>query len=348
MNDPFVRKELPKDWIDLGIGEARSVRRAFENTFGFGFDMFQHVDRNLLFEYQPPAGLPALVDHLEKKHQAPVIVTSGAKQGLCASFDALRRLGCRSLGLRVPYWSQLPPAIKSEGLKPVLMDTLSRYSWDPRTPAPFDSFLLVSPGNPDGYLESEKYVSKLKTARIPIIHDAAYASKTYVGFFGSDQQHNADVEIYSFSKMFGLSGLRVGYCVVRDADMYKSMLDYVETKTVGVSSFSQCFVLSALERGSHQINSARTLMNVFEDSARDELKLASNEFKRIKDLLEPHHFLPGSMFGWFKNLGVDFVAAKIHVMDGKHFGEPGYVRINFAAGLDVCRRAVDIINSRRV
>lgn len=344
MNDPLVRTTLPAGWIDLGIGDAKAVRRAFEHTFGFGFDMFRSADRDTLFDYQPPSGLRPLVSYLEARHNQPVVITSGAKQGLCAAFSALRSLGHRKLGLRVPYWCQLPPAIKSEGLNPVFIEGSYRFSFNPSEPGAFDSYLLVSPGNPDAHIENTDYIEKLKLARIPVIHDAAYNTRAYTGFLHSHDKFDADVEIYSFSKMFGLSGLRVGYCVVRNETIYKHMLDYVETKTVGVSSLSQNFVLSALERGDYPVGVNKKLVHVFEDAAKLELRASAEQFKRLEKL-KPHHMMIGPMFGWFKNEGIDFEKHRIHVMDGKHFGAPGFVRINFAAGSEVCREAVDRILS---
>ncbi len=344
MIDPFIRTSLPHGWIDLGIGDAKAVRRAFEHTFGFGFDMFRGADRDTLFDYQPPSGLPSLVSYLEARHNEPVVITSGAKQGLCAAFSALKAMGCKKLGLRAPYWCQLPPAIKSEGLTPVFLDTLYRFGFNPRAAAPFDSYLLVSPGNPDSHIENTDYIQMIKTARIPVIHDAAYNTRAYTGFLYSHDKFDADVEIYSFSKMLGLSGLRVGYCVIRNDEIYKHMLDYIETKTVGVSSLSQNFVLSALQRGDYPVGINKTLMHVFEDAAKLELRASAEEFKRIEKL-KPCHMMIGPMFGWFKNEGIDFQKHRIHVMDGKHFGAPGYVRINFAAGSEVCREAVDRILS---
>jgi aspartate/methionine/tyrosine aminotransferase len=244
--------------------------------------------------------------------------------------------------MRVPYWSQLPPAIRSEGLKPVMLGPAFRFSWNSRSPAPFDSYLLVSPGNPDSYIESQEFFAKLQESRMPVIHDAAYNTRAYTGFLHANDKFDSDVEIYSFSKMFGLSGLRVGYCVVRNDDIYKHMLEYIETKTVGVSSLSQNFVLSAMQRGDYPVSANKTLMNVFEDAAKLELRASADQFKRLEKL-KPHHHLIGPMFGWFKNEGVDFVSAKVHVMDGKHFGCPDFVRINFAAGVDACREAVDRI-----
>lgn len=335
--DPLARTVVPRGWIDLGIGEARVVRAVFEKTYGLGFDLFEHSTRDELLEYQSPAGFKPLVDHLENLHKAPIIITAGAKQGLCAAFSCLKSVGCQKLGLRAPYWSQLPQAIKSEGLSPIALDDLGRLVWK-RDKSPFDCYLTVSPNNPDGHIENATFTEKLIDAHIPLIHDAVYNTKTYSGF--SEHSFNSDVEIYSFSKMFGLSGLRVGYCVVRNVDFYEQMLEYIETKTVGVSSISQSFVLSALKR-------EESVRKAFDFSSRAELRAAHAEFERVKDLLSPGHHL-AAMFGWYKNVGsVDFDALKIKVMDGKHFGSPGYVRLNLAVGLDTVRRAVTALESSR-
>jgi aspartate/methionine/tyrosine aminotransferase len=154
------------------------------------------------------------------------------------------------------------------------------------------------------------------------------------------QNISSDIEIYSFSKMFGLSGLRVGYCVVHNTDYYNDILSYIETKTVGVSSISQGIIYDILTRD-------KDIEKNFYIKSANDIRECFSKFDKIKDLLEPRHSHNG-MFGWFVNKGnVDFDSLKIKVLDGKYFGSPGHVRINMAAGIDTIDKVIDIIERSR-
>lgn len=119
MQDPLVRKQLPKGWIDLAVGEARVVREALLGIYPQ--DLFRYNDLSDC-DYQPPTGYPPLVKFLEEKHGCRVIVTTGAKQALCAVFHAVKQQGLKAVAMRAPYWSQMPQAIRLLGLEVVISD----------------------------------------------------------------------------------------------------------------------------------------------------------------------------------------------------------------------------------
>src|SRR5262249_10876159 len=75
------------------------------------------------------------------------------------------------------------------------------------------------------------------------VWDAAYAHGVY-GWKGIVPDH--EVAVWSASKLFGLSGLRVGWLVTKDEDFAKDAARYVEATTSGVSVLPQHRVAKVL------------------------------------------------------------------------------------------------------
>src|SRR5579885_2094200 len=248
MTDLLLAKpELSPDFIDLSVGEANIVRHNFFRYFP------QFCNSNILglnqdlsindLEYQPPSGFKPLVKLLEEKHKAPVVITNGAKQALAAAFYALKKRGFVSVCLQPIHWCLLPALAKSKGLGVVFREPNDDV-------ACFMAYLLVAPGNPNAYAPSyadlKKIEKRFNKHNSPLIHDGAYFTHS---FLPEDYELGpiGNVQIFSFSKMLGISSARGGYAVCYDKDFYKDMVEYVEMDTVGVSIFSQQFIYSALK-----------------------------------------------------------------------------------------------------
>lgn len=317
--------------IDLSIGEAHIIKEALFDAFELKSSHLVHLKTNCKSEYPPTNGYAPLVKLLEEKHQAPVIITNGAKQALGASFFAMHKAGKRKLGMRTPYWSLIPPLANIHGLKCV-----DKY----------DCYLAVLPNNPDGFMFGYEYIKYLynyhKELGIPFIHDAAYYTSVYLNDY--DLLPLGDIQIYSISKMFGLSGLRVGYVVCYDTRYYNIIKDYVETMTVGVSNASQDICYNIFK----DMNTDIVRRNKFVTTARNKIQISKALCKTIhKDVLEVQEDIeniPG-LFGWFKiGKRCDLNKANIKVSDGKFFGDEKMVRINLGVPTDVLIEAVNRLN----
>lgn len=328
MKDVLVRRSFSSDWFDLGVGEASLVREAFFETYG---PIKLNLTDNEVWNYQAPHGYKALVRALESKYNAPVIITCGAKQGLNAAFYSLRKRGHSLLGMRSPYWSQLPQAIIHAGLRPVFSQ-------------PYDSYLLVSPNNPDGYSPTNESLKNFCAAcnekNIPVVHDAAYYTQSYLS---DDVQLIGNLQIHSISKTYGLSGLRLGYVVCNDTSFYNDIMEYVELATVGVSGLSQNFLLSVINLNDNDIK----LNNEFHSRVKTRL----SKTKEMISHVDPNIFDASDatkitgMFGWFIK-GPEFIRcerAKINVIDGSYFGDNNFVRVNLAIPIEVLQRVVDAL-----
>ena len=316
--------------IDLAIGESATVRHALASNFDL--DSFTFKVSNDTATYQPPNGYKPLVDLLETKYNAPIIITNGAKQGLAASFYAFNKMGKTRLGMRSPYWALIPPLAKIHGLS-----CSDKY----------DCFLAITPNNPDGFSYSAEYSQYLasyhRSLKIPFIHDAAYYSHTYLPDtykllpFG-------DIQLYSVSKMYGLSGLRLGYIVCRDAAYYNLLREYMEMMTVGVSTTSQCFLLQLLQEIGSKPKEERRFIVESRDNLYRAKFIARTINKDIIEIPEDVEHIPG-MFLWAKLKQKDaFKIANVNVAYGEAFGMNGYIRMNLGADINDIIAAIDRLN----
>ena len=331
---PLLAKPvLPPDWIDVSVGEPHIVREHLMDVFDIG--VYDLPKKDHMYEYPPPNGYKPLVQLLEEKHKKPVIITNGAKQALGACFYALHKMGKNKYTMRTPYWALIPPLATIHGLEFV-------------TDCPYDSYLMLAPNNPDGYLDSldycEEFAETLHEQDIPLIHDAAYYTPIY-----TPDSHPlkafGDVQIYSISKMFGLSGLRIGYVVCPNQEFYKLILEYMEAMTVGASIVSQIFLHDLMNR----MKGYPTLMGSFEGRS----KMSLDESKKLITQVDPEVLevpadvvMSNGMFGWFKTgPKFDQTKAKINFIDGALFGVPGMVRMNLAFNSNQMTEIVKRLNS---
>ena len=339
MSDMLLAKpKLPPDWIDVSVGEPHLVRDNLIDIFQIKEEFRQVNVASSDMVYPYPTGYQPLVRHLEEKHGAPVIITNGAKQALGAVFYALKKLGYDQCAMKNPYWALIPPLAKMHGLnmvQPYVQDSLP--------------FLLLSPNNPNGHCESPEELielsNKFKEKNLPLIHDAAYYTHIYLPATHTLPKVG-DVQIFSMSKMLGLSGLRIGYAVCYNPEFYKLIQEYVEAMTVGVSIYSQAFLFDLLDR---RMRSFPTLVQRFEGVS----SMALEANKKLCLGIDPEvlvvppyiHEVPG-MFGWFRvGPKADFTKSKINIIDGALFGAEGMVRMNLAFSKDKMEEIVLRLNS---
>jgi len=333
-NDAKLQKLLlGPDWIDLSFGEPKVVMSALFrqlNRFGDPFKMPTIHDLPK-WEYQPAAGKPDLVKILEEKYDAKIVVCNGAKQALASAMYSFKRHGASTIFYDKPYYPANPSLAESVGLV-----------WSDQGSS--DSFLITSPNNPDGRNCSNLDLIEWRY-RGPMIHDAAYYTDIYL----PDDQLTiplGDIQVFSMSKMYGLSGLRIGYAVAHNEKYYADMVNYIEMTTAGVSAASQ--------------DIARNIELIFKENpsyykefvkeARASIALARKELERLDpDVLEMVPCKSNSMFGWFKaGPALDAKAAKVYILPGELFGQPGYMRMNIAHPPEVIREAVDRLNKHKI
>lgn len=334
MSDAKLQKLiLGPDWIDLSFGEPTIVLQSlFRNINRVGDPMKMPTLMDIYnCTYQPAQGKPDLVSILEDKYKAKVVVTNGAKHGLGAALSAFKNEGISTTWYAVPYYPANPGLVNAAGL-----------AWSEMSRA--DSYLITSPNNPDGANTVDADLASLAWQK-PTIHDAAYYSPIYLPE-GQTVEPHGDLQIYSASKMYGLSGLRVGYVVCRNENLYKKVAEHVETTTAGVSVMSQDMMRN-LELIFKQ---NPKWYDEFTKEARQALINSRAELSKLDpDVLTVEPCESNSMFAWCKvRPALNNKAAKVHILPGEIFGKPGYVRLNIAYPVETISEAVSRLNKHKI
>jgi aspartate/methionine/tyrosine aminotransferase len=325
----LAKPELPDGWLDCSVGEPHIVRENLIKAFDLSAYELPNIPH--MYEYPMPNGYKPLVQLLEEKHKAPVIITNGAKQALGACFYALNQMNLQFLGMRKPYWALIPPLLKMHGLE---------YS-----EGAYNSYLSLAPNNPDGFMPDLELEAKtFKEIGVPYIHDGAYYTHTYLPF-EYQLKSLGDVQIYSISKMLGLSGLRLGYAVCHSTEFYKLILNYMESMTVGVSVMPQIFLYDLMRR----MNAYPTLTQQFESKSYYDIQESKKIIQKVDpEILEVNSDIlqQAGIFGWFKvGPKADFVKSKVNVIAGDLFGGPDMIRMNLAFDSTIMEEIVRRLNS---
>ena len=340
----LAKPQLPNGFIDTSVGEAHIIKDNLLNIFNI---LPYHLSEvNKMWEYHEPQGYKKLIQLLENKYKSPVIITNGAKQALGAVFYALHQMGKKKVGMRLPYWALIPPLAEVHGVNCVFDDTTDPLAG----PIGYDSYLYLAPNNPDGWTPDSKTLQTMsewsKEENIPFIHDAVYYNHIYLPQTYSLKQIG-DVQIYSASKSFGLSGLRLGWIVCPNVEFYKLIQYYMETMTVGVSIVSQVFFYDLLNR----MHGYPTLTEKFEMASAAALtankKIVSQIDPEILEVPANLEDIPG-MFLWAKvGPKANFQKSKVNIIDGALFGMPGFIRMNMAFDEKTMTDIVHRLNSTK-
>ncbi|KAK8960265.1 Tryptophan aminotransferase-related protein 2 [Platanthera guangdongensis] len=128
-----------------------------------------------------------------------------------------------------PYYSSYPAATD------LLQSGLFRWAGDAVTfkdgREPYIE-VVCSPSNPDGFLKTESVAS----GNGMVIHDLAYYWPQYTAITNPADH---DIMLFTASKCTGHAGMRLGWAIVRDRDVARRMIKFIEISTIGVSKDSQ-------------------------------------------------------------------------------------------------------------
>ncbi|CAH2066590.1 unnamed protein product [Thlaspi arvense] len=95
--------------------------------------------------------------------------------------------------------------------------------------------LVTSPNNPDGTIR-ETVVNRPDDDEAKVIHDYAYYWPHYTPI---TRRQDNDIMLFTFSKITGHAGSRIGWALVKDKEVAKKMVEYIIVNSIGVSKESQ-------------------------------------------------------------------------------------------------------------
>jgi aspartate aminotransferase len=200
-------------------------------------------------------------NHLPVDSADQVVVTNGAMQALYLVFSAMLEPGDEVI-LPDPMWTEIAENIRLGGGVPVRCPldaahdmaytaaNIERYI-TPQTRAIF----LNSPQNPTGaVIERAELAAIVELAvrhDLRIISDEAYEhilfdGRTHVSIGSLPGAAERTISIFSTSKSYAMSGLRVGYLVSRDEPLLERVKKLLRCTTNGVNSIVQWGAAAAL------------------------------------------------------------------------------------------------------
>ncbi|KAI5569241.1 hypothetical protein POPTR_012G083300v4 [Populus trichocarpa] len=237
-----------------------------------------------------------------------------------------------------PYYSSYPL------ITDCLKSGLYKWAGDARSfnkEGPFIE-LVTSPNNPDGYVRQ----SVVNKSGGILVHDLAYYWPQYTPIASAA---NHDIMLFTVSKSTGHAGMRIGWALVKDEEVAKKMVKFVELNTIGVSKDSQLRAAKVLQVVIHSCQYPTSLGSLFDFSAHlmEERWKLLRAAVRQSGLFTLPEFSPGSCsflnrsfapqpaFAWLKcqepmeDCEGFLRSNNIITRSGKHFGvSPQYVRIS--------------------
>jgi len=225
--------------------------------------------------YLPTVGIPplrkAFAEKMRKKNGIPIgsdeelLVTNGGTHGLYAVFHALLEPGDEVI-IPEPEWPPTMAMVKAAGGVPVQVPLREELGWrwnvadvekaiTPKTRVLY----LNSPNNPSGGVLSRQDIEALaqlaRDRNLWVVSDEAYEDVVYKGEHVSiaslPGMYDRTIPVYTLSKSYAITGVRVGYFAIKDQALRDRALKIILYTTSNVSSIAQYGALGAME-GSQQ------------------------------------------------------------------------------------------------
>ncbi len=190
-----------------------------------------------------------------------VVVTNGGMHGLYIIFRALLEAGDEVI-LPDPMWTEIAENIRLAGGKPVpvRLRPEMEYQYEPdaieaaitaRTRAIF----INTPQNPIGVVARRETLEAIAALaekhNLTLVSDEAYEhvifdGREHVSLGSLPAAQGRTISVFSLSKTYAMSGLRLGYVIVNDPLLLERMKKLVRCTINGVNSVAQYGAAAAL------------------------------------------------------------------------------------------------------
>lgn len=246
----FIRLDMGDSNFDLAPG----LQSGIENALHSG-----------KIKYPPQGGIPQLREKLKWKllnknkievEPEGILLTNGGMGGLFNTFFSLLDPGDEVI-LPQPFWSPLKYHCLYNAAKPICVPLDQDFQLDPDrirsaiTPRT-KIIYLNSPNNPSGSIFRREQLEEIAEIalekRIWILSDEAYEYILFEGKHFSIASISDVVErsvtVFSFSKTYAATGLRVGYAVTGNKDLAQTLHHVDRQVSTGVNTLTQLALCS--------------------------------------------------------------------------------------------------------
>ena len=306
-------------------------------------------------KYTPSSGTPELKaavlgytqQHYGRKYELnQVIISAGAKQALFNFLLAAVDPGDEVI-FPAPYWVSYPEMVRMAGGKPVIVhgtqgglgvsanDILNAVT--PRTKV----ILINSPCNPSGQIYSEEFIRTVvefaEQKNIFLVMDDIYHQLVFDGKKTPNPCAYAKeaknlVIINGVSKLYGLTGLRIGWAVCANNELIGAMGRIQAQSTSCNGDLSEVGAAAAL-KGDQSV--VADLCRVLQQN-RDVLLAEAAKIPHVR-VEKPagtfYSFMDFSHYNADSNALAQYLLEKalVAVVPGVSFGAEGYLRISYCA-----------------
>ncbi len=336
--------------INMGVGEPKN--KAPLNAILSAAAKLTAGD----IKYSPTDGIPslkkAILRYTEENYDKivrpeNVIVSSGAKQSI---FNLLYTIlnPQDEVILLAPYWVSYPEMIKMCWGVPVVVTpedgrfepTLAEV--EERVSSSTKAIILNSPNNPSGWLYSEEFVASLvdfcERRDLYLIMDDIYhklvfdsrAAPPAYKFTTKDLESSKIVVVNGISKLYGMTGFRIGWCVAP-----KPIVEVMTNVQVQTTSCTSVILQAAAEGALNGLQGLVETLRITMQNNRDIIVQELKSFTGVK-IVEPRGtFYAFPDFRAYRKSSVELAGfllkkAKVVVVPGKEFGLEGHIRLSFA------------------
>ncbi len=306
-----------------------------------------------------PALREALADNISERYQASVnesdvLITAGCNQAFCSVVDTLCEAGDEVI-VPLPCYFNHQMWLTARGVVPRYLS----FNAETAMPDPAEArslisertraILLVTPNNPSGAIYSpeciEQFFNLAAEHGIALIIDETYRDFIDIeqlphSLFAASDWRDTLVHLYSFSKVFSLTGFRTGAVVTGQAllEQLKKIQDCTAICAPHAGQLAAVYGLQnlhawKLEKSAELTQRAIAIRQAFEHpdlryrliSAGAYFAYIEHPFEApardvVKRLIEDHEIvcLPGSYFGQHQERFIRFAYANVHE---RHFDD---------------------------
>jgi aspartate/methionine/tyrosine aminotransferase len=310
--------------FNLGWGEPVCVREALDDLYL----VKTPTTRLKNMAYPDYHGQPALIQHLKTMlGYKYIIVTNGTTSSINIVLRALARYEGRSVCVtEKPHFPFYPDIIQKCGY------THKTGILTDNTVSSQKLILADIPSNPWGKLYN------VDNSHNNVIWDSVYANKVYMNTKIPFAVSNR-VNVGSFSKMLGLTGVRIGWIATNDAADYQMFDAENLYETCGISIPSQDLITDIL----NTVDIAR-----FYTNAQGRVNMNREEFQKLSKFFDGQEIPVNGMFYpvWVNSSAIKIIArADVQYITLDHSGESTLIRFNLAQNNEITRAAVKAIKT---
>lgn len=317
-------------------------------------------------KYTPTTGIPELKKALAEKlflennieySPSQISVNCGAKH---SCYNAI--LACCNPGDEViipaPYWTSYPEMVRLVGAEPYFVNTKRDNNWKFTAEEFEDSIsgrtrmlILNSPNNPTGSVytkaELEAIVEVAASEDIIILSDEIYEKLIYNGkkhvstASVSEVAKNLTITINGFSKVYSMTGWRLGYTAAPQE--IADVIDTIQSHTTSnATTFAQYGALAALKGPQNLINDM-----VEEYDMRRQYMLSRLQKINNIEVVEPDgafYFLVDTTKMGLSSMNLTeklLSRYQVAAVPGLAFGHDMSVRLSYATSLDIIKKGLD-------